>query len=54
VVHVDCGYGANLVMWSIAATRGVQFAPIMVIQYVFYMMNSIYGIVLWSRMSKKS
>lgn len=45
--------GANLIMWSIAAARGVQFAPIMIIQYVFYTMNSIYGIVLWSRMSKK-
>lgn len=46
--------GANLVMWAIAATRGVQFAPIMVVQYVFYMMNSIYGIVWWSKMSKKA
>ncbi|MBR4842281.1 MAG: nicotinamide mononucleotide transporter, partial [Bacteroidaceae bacterium] len=45
--------GANLVMWAIAATRGVQFAPIMVVQYVFYMMNSIYGIVWWSKMSKQ-
>jgi hypothetical protein len=46
--------GANLVMWAIAATRGVQFAPIMVVQYVFYMMNSINGIVRWSKMSKKA
>ena len=46
--------GANLVMWSIAAARGVQFAPIMIIQYVFYTINSIYGIVMWSRMSKKA
>lgn len=46
--------GSNLVMWAIAAARGVEFAPIMIIQYVFYTMNSIYGIVLWNRMSKKS
>ena len=45
--------GAQIVMWSIAVTRGVQYAPIMLIQYVFYTMNSIYGIVLWSRMTKK-
>lgn len=45
--------GAQIVMWSIAVTRGVEFAPIMLIQYVFYTMNSIYGIVFWARMSKK-
>lgn len=45
--------GAQLVMWSIAIARGVPYAPIMVIQYSFFMANSIYGIVLWSRMSKK-
>lgn len=45
--------GTQLVMWSIAMTRGVPYAPIMMIQYVFYTMNSIYGIILWSRMSKK-
>lgn len=45
--------GAQIVMWSIAVARGVQYAPIMLIQYVFYTMNSIYGIILWSRMSQK-
>lgn len=45
--------GAQIVMWSIAVTRGVEFAPIMLVQYIFYTMNSIYGIVLWARMSKK-
>lgn len=44
--------GTQLVMWSIAISRGVPYAPIMVIQYSFFMANSIYGIVLWSRMSK--
>lgn len=43
----------QLVMWSIAITRGVPYAPIMVIQYSFFMANSIYGIVLWNRMTKK-
>jgi len=45
--------GTQLAMWSIAITRGVPYAPIMVIQYSFFMANSIYGIVLWSRMSKQ-
>lgn len=42
----------NLVLWSIAATRGVEFAPIMIVQYVFYFMNSVYGIVIWNKMSQ--
>ena len=44
---------STIVMWSVACFRGEPYALIMLIQSIFYMMNSIYGIILWSRMEKK-
>ena len=42
----------SVVMWSICVARGEAHAGVMVIMWVFYLMNSINGLRVWLKLSK--
>ncbi len=42
----------SVVMWIICVTRGEAHAGVMVIMWVFYLLNSINGMRVWLRLSK--
>ena len=44
----------SVVMWSICVARGEAHAGVMVIMWVFYLLNSINGLRVWLKLSKKS
>ena len=43
----------SVVMWVICVTRGEAHAGVMVIMWVFYLLNSINGFRVWLRLSKR-
>ena len=43
----------SVVMWSICVTRGEAHAGVMVIMWVFYLLNSINGLRVWLKLSRK-
>jgi len=43
----------SVVMWSICLIRGEAHAGVMVIMWVFYLLNSINGFRVWLKLSKK-
>lgn len=42
----------SVVMWCICVSRGEAHAAVMVIMWVFYLLNSINGLRVWLRLSK--
>ena len=44
----------SVVMWSICVARGETHAGVMVIMWVFYLMNSINGLRVWINLSRKA
>ena len=42
----------SVVMWTICVVRGEAHAGVMVIMWVFYLMNSINGLRVWLKLSK--
>ncbi len=44
----------SVVMWSICVARGEAHAGVMVIMWVFYLMNSINGLRVWINLSRKA
>lgn len=44
----------SVVMWCICVARGEAHAAVMVIMWVFYLLNSINGLRVWLRLSKQS
>jgi nicotinamide mononucleotide transporter len=42
----------SVVMWIVCVTRGEAHAGVMVIMWVFYLLNSINGMRVWLRLSK--
>ena len=44
----------SVVMWSICVARGEAHAGVMVIMWVFYLLNSINGLRVWLKLSKKA
>ena len=42
----------SVVMWIVCVTRGEAHAGVMVIMWVFYLMNSINGLRVWLKLSK--
>lgn len=44
----------SVVMWSICVARGEAHAAVMVIMWVFYLMNSLNGFRVWLRLSRSS
>lgn len=44
----------SVIMWSICVARGEAHAGVMVIMWVFYLLNSINGLRVWLKLSKKS
>lgn len=42
----------SVVMWIICAIRGDQHASLMVIMWIFYLMNSLNGIRIWLKLSR--
>ena len=42
----------SVVMWVVCVTRGEAHAGVMVIMWVFYLMNSINGLRVWLKLSK--
>lgn len=43
----------SVVMWSICVTRGEAHAGVMVIMWVFYLLNSINGLRVWLKLSRE-
>ena len=43
----------SVVMWSILSLRGEAHAGLMVIMWVFYLLNSINGLRVWLKISRK-
>ena len=43
----------SVVMWSILAIRGEAHAGLMVIMWVFYLLNSVNGLRVWLKLSRK-
>ena len=44
----------SVVMWSICVLRGEAHAAVMVIMWVFYLLNSINGFKVWLKLSKNA
>lgn len=44
---------ATITMWIIATIRGEQYAVIMMFQSLFFLLNSIRGVVVWIKLNKK-
>lgn len=44
----------SVVMWTICVVRGEAHAGVMVIMWVFYLMNSINGLRVWINLSRKA
>lgn len=44
----------SVVMWSICVARGEAHAAVMVIMWVFYLMNSLNGFRVWLKLSRSS
>lgn len=44
----------SVVMWSICVVRGEAHAAVMVIMWVFYLMNSLNGFRVWLKLSRSS
>ena len=42
----------SVVMWSICLVRGEAHAAVMVIMWVFYLLNSLNGFIVWRKLSK--
>ena len=42
----------SVVMWSVCVSRGEAHAGVMVIMWVFYLLNSINGLRVWMKLSK--
>ena len=42
----------SVVMWSICLARGEAHAAVMVIMWVFYLLNSLNGFIVWRKLSK--
>lgn len=42
----------SVVMWVVCVTRGEAHAGVMVIMWIFYLMNSINGLRVWLKLSK--
>ena len=42
----------SVVMWCVCVSRGEAHAGVMVIMWVFYLLNSIYGMRVWMKLSK--
>lgn len=43
----------SVVMWVVCVARGEAHAGVMVIMWVFYLMNSVNGLRVWLRLSKR-
>ena len=43
----------SVVMWSICVARGEAHAGVMVIMWVFYLLNSLNGLRVWLKLSKR-
>lgn len=44
----------SVVMWSICVARGEAHAAVMVIMWIFYLLNSLNGFRVWLRLSRSS
>ena len=44
----------SVVMWCVCVARGDAHAGVMVIMWVFYLMNSINGLRVWTRLSRRA
>ena len=44
----------SVAMWTICVARGEAHAAVMVIMWVFYLLNSINGFRVWLRLSKEA
>ena len=42
----------SVIMWSVCAVRGEAHAGLMVVMWVFYLLNSLNGLRVWLRLSK--
>lgn len=42
----------SVIMWVVCVTRGEAHAAVMVIMWVFYLLNSINGLIVWLRLSR--
>ena len=42
----------SVVMWSVCVVRGEAHAGVMVIMWVFYLLNSLNGLRVWNRLSR--
>ena len=42
----------SVVMWCVCVSRGEAHAGVMVIMWVFYLLNSINGLRVWMKLSK--
>ena len=42
----------SVVMWSVCVAGGEEHAGLMVIMWVFYLLNSLNGLRVWMRLSK--
>ena len=42
----------SIIMWSVCAVRGEAHAGLMVVMWVFYLLNSLNGLRVWLRLSK--
>ena len=43
----------SVVMWCVCVARGEAHAAVMVIMWVFYLLNSLNGLRVWNRLSKE-
>ena len=43
----------SVIMWIIATMRGDAHAMLMIFMWIFYLANSINGLITWSKMAKK-
>lgn len=43
----------SVVMWSVCVARGEAHAGVMVIMWVFYLLNSVNGLRVWLKLSKR-
>ncbi len=43
----------TVVMWSVFVARGTPHAVPTLIMYVFYMLNSVNGLIVWNRLSRR-
>ena len=44
----------SVVMWIVCVTRGEAHAAVMVIMWTFYLLNSVNGLRVWLKLSKKA